>query len=170
MPIPISSGPRIRRIDPKMRRLAISLVALLVLAGLNFGAYAQENSLGKAVAPLFNDPKKVKQASYTAWMTARDEGPRASIEKSFAHLEKATASADIIPAQAAPDVFAAWWYNVAAQYWSEIAAKKPGGEGFAKAIEGIKLARQDLEKALGWDAGMASQALREAYRLMQSYK
>jgi hypothetical protein len=153
-----------------MRKLAISLVALMVLAGLSIGSYAQENPLGKAVAPLFSDRQKVKQASYTAWMTARDEGPRASMEKSFAHLQKATASADIIPAQAAPDVFAAWWYNVAAQYWSEIAAKKPGGEGFAKAIEGIKMARQDLEKALGWDAGMANRALREAYRIIQGYK
>ncbi|MEW6660659.1 MAG: hypothetical protein AB1424_18615 [Thermodesulfobacteriota bacterium] len=153
-----------------MKRLAIPVVALVLLLGLSIGAAAQESALGKAVAALFGDRQQVKHASYAAWRLARDEGPRVAMEKSFAHLKKATASAEVIPAQAAPDAFAAWWYNIAAQYWSEIAAKHPGGEAFVKAVEGIAMARQDLEKALGWDAEISQPAFREAYRIMQGYK
>jgi len=153
-----------------MRRLAISVVALALLAGLGVGACAQENPLGKAVAQLFNDRQQVKHASYAAWRTAKDEGPRVAMEKSFAHLQKATAFAEEIPAQAAPDAFAAWWYNFAAQYWSEIAAKRPGGEGFAKASEGIQMARRDLERGLGWGREMADRANQDAYRIMQEYR
>ncbi len=153
-----------------MKRPAIPVAALVLLACFSVGAYAQENPLGKAVAQLFSDRQQVKHASYAAWRTARDEGPRVAMEKSFAHLQNATASAEVIPAQAAPDAFAAWWYNIAAQYWCEIAAKNPAGRGFVKAIEGIKVARRDLETALGWDAGISQKAHQEAYRIMQSYK
>ena len=153
-----------------MRRLIILVAALALLACMGSGAYAQENPLGKEVARFFKDPEKVKEASSAAWKLAKDEGPRASLLKAAEHLKKATASENMIPAQAAADAFAAWWYNIAAQYWSEIAARKPGGEEIAKAIEPIKVARQDLERALGWDAGTAEKAFQEAYRVLQSYK
>jgi Ni/Co efflux regulator RcnB len=153
-----------------MKRLVISIVALALLAGFGMGAQAQDNPLGQAVAQLFNDRQQVRHAAYAAWRTARDKGPRVSMEISVALLQKATASTDLIPAQAAPDAFAAWWYNIAAQYWCEIAARKPGGEGFIKAIEGIKIAREDLERALGWDAGISQQAFRDAYRIMHDFK
>jgi hypothetical protein len=153
-----------------MKRLVISVVALALLAGLGMGAYAQDNPLGQAVAQLFNDRQQVRHAAYAAWRTGRDEGPQAAMEKSFAHLQKATASTDLIPAQAAPDAFAAWWYNIGAQYWCEIAARHRGGAGFVKAVEGIKIARQDLERALGWDAGISQQAFRDAYRIMHDFK
>jgi hypothetical protein len=122
------------------------------------------------VTQLFNDRQQVKHASYAAWRTARDEGPRVAMEKSFKHLEKATGSAEEIPAQAAPDAFAAWWYNIAAQYWCEIASRKPGGESFVKASEGIQMARRDLERALGWDQEMSKRALQDAVKIMQGYK
>jgi hypothetical protein len=50
-----------------MRRLTLSLMTLVLLTGLNICGCAQENSLGKAAASLFNDPQKVKQAS-AAWI------------------------------------------------------------------------------------------------------
>jgi hypothetical protein len=153
-----------------MKRLAISVVALALLASLGVGACAQENPLGKAVAQLFNDRQQVKHVSYAAWRTARDDGPQVAMKKSFAHLQKATGSAEEIPAQAAPDAFAAWWYNVAAQYWCEIAAGNPGGESFVKASEGIQKARGDLERALGWDQEMSLRVLQEAVKIMQEYK
>jgi len=153
-----------------MRKFIILVAALALLAGMGPGAYAQENPLGREVAPFFKDPGKVKEVSYAAWQTAKDEGPRASLLKSAEHLRKATASENMIPAQAAADAFAAWWYNVAAQYWIEIAAQKPGGAESAKSIEPVKVARQDLERALGWDAAAADQAFQEAYRWMKSYK
>ena len=145
-------------------------MALVLLTGLNICACSQESPLGKATASLFNDEPQVKQTSYTAWKTARDEGPRASMKKSSDHLQKAIASADVTPEKAAPDAFAAWWYNLAAQYWIENAAQKPGGEVFVTPIEGIIKARQDLQKALGWDGEMADRLEREAYRIMESYK
>jgi len=156
--------------NPKMKKPAIPIAALLLLACCSIGACAQENPLGQAVAQLFNDRQQVKHASYAAWRTARDEGPQVAMKKSFAHLQKATGSAEVIPAQAAPDAFAAWWYNIAAQYWCEIAASKPGGESFVKASEGIQMARRDLERALGWDQGMSKRALQEAVKIMQDYK
>ena len=145
-------------------------MALVLLTGLNIGACAQDNPLGKAVAALFNDQPQVKQVSSAAWKAARDEGPRAAMKKSSEHLQKALASVDVTPEKAAPDAFAAWWYNIAAQYWSENAAKKPDGEVFVAAIEGIIKARQDLEKALGWDVEMVNRVQREAYQIMESYK
>ncbi len=153
-----------------VQRLALPVAALVLLLGLSVGAQAQESPLGKAVASLFADRQQVQHVAHAAWRTAKDDGPQAAMVKSLAHLQKATASAEIIPAQAAPDAFAAWWYNVAAQYWCEKAARHRGREGFAKAIEGITLARQDLERALGWDAKIADPAFREAYRLMQGFK
>jgi hypothetical protein len=153
-----------------MRRITLPLIALVLLAGLNICGCAQGDSLGKVVAALFNDQQQVQQVSYAAWKAARDEGPRASMKKSSEHLQKAIASADVSPEKAAPDAFAAWWYNIAAQYWSENAAKKPSGEVFVTPIEGIQKARRDLEKALGWDERMANRTHREAYQIMDSYK
>jgi len=145
-------------------------MALVLLTGIIICGCSQENPLGQAVAQLFNDPQKVKQASYDAWKTARDEGPRASLKKSSGHLQKAAAYADGKPEKAAPDAFAAWWYNIAAQYWSENAAKKPDGEIFVTAVEGIIKARQDLEKALGWDSAMVNRLQQQAYQIMENYK
>jgi hypothetical protein len=162
--------PPSRRIDPNMKRPATLAMTLLMLACCSIGACAQDNPLGKAVTSLFNDRQQVKHASYAAWRTARDEGPQVAMRKSFAHLQKATGPAEAIPAQAAPDAFAAWWYNIAAQYWCEIAAQEPGGEGFVKAVEGIHKARRDLERALDWDADMSRRAREDAYRIMQEYK
>ncbi len=144
-------------------------MAAVLLACLNVGACGQD-SLGKAVASLFKDQQQVKEVSYAAWKTAREEGPRASLKKSSEHLQRAIASADAAPEKAAPDAFAAWWYNVAAQYWSENAAKKPEGDLFVTPVEGIIKARRDLERALAWDAEMANRFHQEAYRLMESYK
>jgi hypothetical protein len=78
-----------RRSDPIMRKLTLSILALVLLTGINICGCAQENALGKAVASLFNDQHRVKQTSYTAWLTARDEGPRASLKRSSEHLQKA---------------------------------------------------------------------------------
>lgn len=153
-----------------MKKLALAVMALVLLAGLGGNAAAEKNPLGKAIAPLFNDRQKIQEASHTAWQTARDESPRVAMEKASAHLQKATAPENMIPAQAAPEAFAAWWYIVAAQYWSEINAQKPGGEEIARAIEPIKKARQDLEMALGWEAKEIDRNLREGYRIMQGYK
>ena len=153
-----------------MKKPAIPIMALLLLACCGVGACAQENPLGQAVAQLFNDRQQVKHAVYAAWRTAKDDGPQVAMKKSFAHLKKATDTADAIPAQAAPDTFAAWWYNVAAQYWCEIAAQKPGGESFVKASEGIQMDRGDLERALGWDQEMSKRVLQEAVKTMQSFK
>jgi hypothetical protein len=158
-----------RRIDPKMQRLALSLMALILLT-INICGCAQDNPLGKATAQLFNDQPQVKQVSFTAWKTARDEGPRAALKKSSAHLQKAIAASDKTPEKAAPEAFAAWWYNIAAQYWSENAAKKPEGQVFITPIEGIIKARRDLERALGWDEGLANRVHWEAYQIMDNYK
>jgi hypothetical protein len=145
-------------------------MALILLAGLYIGACSQENALGQATAQLFHDPQQVKEVSYTAWKTARDEGPWASLRKSSAYLQKAGAVAEKTPEKGAPDAFAAWWYNFAAQYWSEIEAKKPGGERFDTAIERIIRARRDLERALGWDTEEGNRLQQEAYNIMQAYK
>jgi len=146
-----------------MRGWTLPLIALVLLGCLNIGACDQGSFLGKAVAQLFNDQQRVKEVSHNAWKTARDEGPRASMKKSSEHLQKAIASAEAAPEKAAPDAFAAWWYNVAAQYWSENAAKKPDGELFVTPVEGIIRARKDLERALGWDAETANRFHQEAY-------
>ena len=153
-----------------MRKLTFPLMALVWLTGINICGCAQENPLEKAVALLFNDPQAVKQASFDAWKIARDEGPRAALKKSSGHLQKATAYPEGKPGQAAPEAFAAWWYNIAAQYWSENAAKQPDGEVFVTAIGGIIKARQDLERALGWDAALANRRQQQAYQIMESYK
>ncbi|MFZ5451038.1 MAG: hypothetical protein ACOZF2_04065 [Thermodesulfobacteriota bacterium] len=126
--------------------------------------------MGQTVAQLFKDQQQVKQVSYAAWKTARDEGPRASLKKSSELLHKASASADEASKKGASEAFAAWWYNVAAQYFSEIEAQKPGGESFDAAIERIIRARQDLERALGWDEAKGNQLKQEAYKIMQGYK
>jgi hypothetical protein len=130
-------------------------MALILLAGLYIGACSQENALGQATAQLFHDPH---------------EGPWASLRKSSAYLQKAGAVAEKTPEKGAPDAFAAWWYNFAAQYWSEIEAKKPGGERFDTAIERIIRARRDLERALGWDTEEGNRLQQEAYNIMQAYK
>ncbi len=153
-----------------MKRPATFVAALMLLASCSVGACAQESPLGKAVAQLFKDRQQVKHAAYAAWRTAKDDGPQVAMKKSFAHLKKATDAPDEIPAQAAPDAFAAWWYNVAAQYWCEIAAQQPGGESFVKASEGIQMARRDLERALGWDQEMSKRALQDAIKTMQGFK
>jgi hypothetical protein len=153
-----------------MRRPTIFLMTLILLAGLTIGACSQENVLGKAVARLFHDPQQVKEISYTAWKTARDKGPWASLRKSSELLSKASGLADETSEKGAPDAFAAWWYNIAAQYWMEIEAQKPGGERFAPAIARIIRARRDLERALGWDAEKGKQLQQEAYKTMQAYK
>ena len=159
-----------RRIDPKMRRPTFLLLALILLAGLLIGACSQENALGQAVAQLFKDQKQVKEVSYAAWKTARDEGPWASLKKSAALLHQASAFAEEESGKGAPDAFAAWWYNIAAQYFSEIEAQKPGGKRFDTAIARIIKARRDLERALGWDAEQAKRRQQEAYKTMQAYK
>ncbi|MDD2902950.1 MAG: hypothetical protein PHU44_11020 [Syntrophales bacterium] len=153
-----------------MRRPTFLLMALILLAGLIVSACSQENALGNAVAQLFKDQKQVKQVSYAAWKTARDEGPRASLKKSSELLHKASALADETSGKGAADAFAAWWYNIAAQYWTEIEAQKPGGESFNTAVARIIKARRDLEKALGWDEAKANQLQQEAYKIMQGYK
>jgi hypothetical protein len=147
------------------------MAAVLVFWGCFFiGACAQENPLGQAVTALFHDRQQVQQVSYAAWKAARDDGPQAAMRKSSKYLQKVNAAGDEIPAAAAPDAFAAWWYNVAAQYWCEIAARNPGGESFDKAAQRIRGARWDLERAWGWDVDLAKQAHQDAYRLMDGYK
>jgi hypothetical protein len=91
------------------------------------------------------------------------------MRKSSEHLQKALASVDVTPEKAAPEAFAAWWYTIAAQYWSENAAQKPGGEVFVTPLEGIQKARRDLERALGWDEEMLNRTHREAYQIMEGY-
>jgi hypothetical protein len=154
-----------------MKKIIIPLTVLALLAFLSAGAAAGKSPLGKAVAPLFNSPEKVKEVSYAAWQTAKDQGLRASLLKSAELLKRAAADVEEAPTpQDAADTFAAWWYNVAAQYWSDLEAKKPGGEEFVKAGEAIRKARQDLEKAWGWDAKAGEQAFQMACRLLEGYK
>jgi hypothetical protein len=153
-----------------MKRPAIVVAALVLLACFLISACAQENPLAKAVTALFQDQQQVKHVSYAAWRMAKDDGPEVAMRKSFAYLQKVNATGDEIPAAAAPDAFAAWWYNIAAQYWCEIAARNPGGESYVKAAQGIRKARWDLERGLGWDVDRAKQAHQDAYRLMDGYK
>ena len=153
-----------------MRRPTIILMTLILLAGLFIGACSQENVLGQAVARLFQDQKLVKEVSYNAWKTAKDKGPWASMRESAKLLSKASGVAEEDSKEGASEAFAAWWYNLAAQYWMEIEAKKPGGESFATAIEKIIRARRDLEKALGWDEATANRFQQKAYKIMQGYK
>lgn len=153
-----------------MRRPTFLLIASLLLAGLIIGACSQENPLGQAVAQLFKDPQQVKEVSYTAWKTARDKSPWASLRQSSELLSKASGLAEETSKEGASEAFAAWWYNIAAQYWCEIEAKKPGGESFEKAVERIIRARRDLERALGWDEAKGNRFQQEAYKIMQAYK
>jgi len=95
-----------------MKRPVI-LAAVLVLWGCFFiGACAQENPLGKAVTALFHDRQQLKHVSYAAWKAAKDDGPEVVMRKSFTYLQKVNSTGDEIPAAAAPDAFAAWWYNI----------------------------------------------------------
>ena len=153
-----------------MRRPTFLLMALILLAGLFIGACSQENPLGQATAQLFNDPQQVKEISYTAWKTAKDEGPWASLRKSAKYLQKASAFGEEDSGKGAPAAFAAWWYNLAAQYWSGVEAQKKGGESFHTAIQRIIRARRDLERALGWDEAKGKQLEQEAYKIMKGYK
>ena len=153
-----------------MKKSIIPILALALLACLSAGADAQGNALGKDVASLFSNQEIVKQVSYEAWKTARDQGLKVCLEKSAALLKMVDPADDKVPPQAAANTFAAWWYNVAGQYWSEIRAKRAGGDEFSKAIEAIKIAREVLEKALGWDAATADKHFQEAYSLMKSYQ
>ena len=153
-----------------MRRPTIILMALVLLAGLFIGACAQENVLGQAVGQLFKDQKLVKEVSYNAWKTAKDKGPWTSMKKSANLLHKASGVAEEDSKDGASEAFAAWWYNFAAQYWSEVEAKETGGESFTQAIEKIIRARRALEKALGWDEATAKRFQQEAYKIMQGYK